>query len=326
MKILRATHLGLCFGVRDAIDLALGQTEPTTILGDLVHNETVLQQLRTKGVKIEHQVAGLSTRRVLITAHGASQRRMDEVRARGHEVVEATCPLVHAAHRSLRELVDVGFHPVIIGRRDHVEVRGMTEDLGEHDVIGTDEDVASVAERPRYGVVAQTTQPVERVRALVQRMRERFSGAEIRFVDTVCQPTKLRQNAAEDLARRCDLVIVIGGVNSNNTRELVATCRRHCERVYHVQTADDLHGTWLAGAETIGITAGTSTPDVVIAGVERWLQEFARFQMQLSEGGRGGRTTSEVVANGGTGGENGLSPGASVAPGRPLSARTELIS
>lgn len=326
MKILRATHLGLCFGVRDAIDLALGQTEPTTILGDLVHNETVLQQLRTKGVKIEHQVAGLSTRRVLITAHGASQRRMDEVRARGHEVVEATCPLVHAAHRSLRELVDAGFHPVIIGRRDHVEVRGMTEDLGEHDVIGTDDDLARLASRPRYGVVAQTTQPIERVRALVQGMRERFPGAEIRFVDTVCQPTKLRQNAAEELSRRCDLVIVIGGANSNNTRELVATCRRFCERVYHVQTAADLHGTWLAGAATIGITAGTSTPDVVIAGVERWLEEFARFQGQLSAGEQAGRTSNEMAANGARGGDGGLAPDPSAVPSRPVSVRTELIS
>ncbi len=325
MKILRATHLGLCFGVRDAIELALGQTEPTTILGDLVHNDTVLQQLRTKGVKIEHQVAGLSTRRVLITAHGASQRRMDEVRARGHEVVEATCPLVHAAHRSLRELVEAGFHPVIIGRRDHVEVRGMTEDLDGYDVIANDDDIVRLAFRPRFGVVAQTTQPIERVRALVQRMRECFPAAEIRFVDTVCQPTKLRQNAAEELARRCDLVLVIGGANSNNTRELVATCRRFCERVYHVQTAADLHGTWLAGAETIGITAGTSTPDVVIAGVERWLEEFARFQGRLAEGSPDARTNAERDPNG-TMGAGAPSPDRAGGVSVPTAGRAELIS
>lgn len=283
---MRATHLGMCFGVRDAIGLALGQTEPTTILGDLVHNETVLQELRAQGVRIEHEVAGVSTRRVVITAHGASQRRLREVRVRGHDVVEATCPLVHAAHRALQELVVAGYHPVIIGRPDHVEVRGMTEDLTEHDVLSGEDDVAGLRARARFGVVAQTTQPVDRVRRVVRRMRERFPDAEVRFVDTVCQPTKMRQNAAVELARRCDVVIVIGGAHSNNTRELVETCRKHCDRVYHVQTAGDLHGTWLAGATTIGLTAGTSTPDEVIDGVEGWLREFARFQDQLSEGTR----------------------------------------
>jgi 4-hydroxy-3-methylbut-2-enyl diphosphate reductase len=281
MKILRATHMGMCFGVRDAIALALGQTEPATILGDLVHNDTVLQQLRSQGVSLQQQVAEVSTQHVIITAHGASQRRLNEVRARGHTVIEATCPLVHSAHRALSGLVASGYHPVIIGRRDHVEVRGMTEDLEVYDVVLEDADLDHLAARPRFGVVAQTTQPIERVRQLVQRLRERFPGAEVRFIDTVCQPTKLRQNAAEELARQCDVVLVIGGAHSNNTRELAATCRRHCERVHHVQTAADLHATWLNNARTIGITAGTSTPDTVIDAVEQWLHEFARFQEQI---------------------------------------------
>jgi 4-hydroxy-3-methylbut-2-enyl diphosphate reductase len=281
MKILRATHLGMCFGVRDAIQLALGQTEPATILGDLVHNDSVLQQLRSQGVKIEHHVAGVSTRRVIITAHGASQVRLAEARARGLDVIEATCPLVHLAHRSLEELVRSGFHPVIIGKANHVEVRGMTEDLTEFDVIENEADLARLAARPRFGVMAQTTQPIQRVRGLVEQMRGRFPGAEIRFIDTVCQPTKLRQTAAEDLAGQCDLVVVIGGANSNNTRELVQTCRRFCDRVHHVQSAADLHATWFAGAHTIGLTAGTSTPDYLIDGVEEWLRDFGRFQEKL---------------------------------------------
>src|SRR6266404_6979097 len=128
-RVLRATHLGMCFGVRDAIRMALGQTEPITILGDLVHNETVLQQLRSQGVKIEHQAADISTRNVMITAHGASERTLDRIRERGLKVLEATCPLVHYAHRAVAKLVKEGCHPIIIGKRDHVEVRGLTEDL-----------------------------------------------------------------------------------------------------------------------------------------------------------------------------------------------------
>src|SRR2546426_11150047 len=110
MKILRAAHLGMCFGVRDAISLALNQTEPITILGDLVHNETVLQQLRSQGVNIQHQVADITTSRVMITAHGASELALGRIRERGLRVLEATCPLVHYAHRAVAKLVKDGYH------------------------------------------------------------------------------------------------------------------------------------------------------------------------------------------------------------------------
>ena len=142
------------------------EREPLTILGDLVHNETVLAELRAKGIRIEQQSAKVGTRTVMITAHGASERAMNETRQRGLNVLEATCPLVHVAHRSLAKLVREGFHPVIIGKRDHVEVRGMTEDLAEFDVVLAEEDVANLRERPRFGIVSQTTQPIEKVRHL----------------------------------------------------------------------------------------------------------------------------------------------------------------
>ena len=162
----------------------------------------------------------------MVTAHGASERVINETRGRGLNVLEATCPLVHVAHRSLARLVREGFHPVIIGRRDHVEVRGLTGDLDVFDVVLDEEDVAKLCERPRFGVVAQTTQPIDRVRHLVRLIRERFPRSEVCFIDTVCQPTKQRQNAAIELAHKCDVVVVIGGAHSNNTQELVKTCSR----------------------------------------------------------------------------------------------------
>lgn len=285
MKILRATHLGMCFGVRDAIALALSQSkaQPVTILGDLVHNETVLNTLREQGVKIEHQVADVTTPSVMITAHGASEQTLKRVREHGLNVLEATCPLVHHAHQAVARLVREGFHPVIVGKHDHVEVRGLTEDLAEFDVILSEQDIAALEERPRFGVAAQTTQPIEKVRHLVALIRERFSNSEVRFIDTVCQPTKQRQTAAIELARQCDVVIVIGGAHSNNTRELVGTCGRHCGRVHHIQDAAELRSTWFFEHDTIGITAGTSTPDETIQAVERWLNEFAEFQTKLAD-------------------------------------------
>lgn len=277
MKILRAEHLGMCFGVRDAIALALQQSaaQPLTILGELVHNETVLAALQEKGIAIQHDPGAVTTPAVMITAHGASERMMNRARERGLNLTEATCPLVQFAHRAVARLVDEGYHPVIVGKRDHVEVRGLTEDLKEFDIVLSDADVDGLQERPRFGIAAQTTQPVERVRHLVSLIRQRFPRSEVRFIDTVCQPTKQRQSAAIELAQRSDVVIVIGGAHSNNTRELVATCRRYCARVHHVLNAADMRAEWFAGTETVGITAGTSTPDAAIDEVELRIHRIA---------------------------------------------------
>jgi 4-hydroxy-3-methylbut-2-enyl diphosphate reductase len=279
MRIIRAEHLGMCFGVRDAIALAINQadTAPLTILGDLVHNATVLRTLRDKGIAFVRETPEAATSTVMVTAHGASQRRLSDARARGLTVVEATCPLVHVAHRAVASLVREGYHPIIIGQRDHVEVRGIIEDLEACDVVLHEQDVLALDEHPRIGIASQTTQPLDRVRHLVALIRRRFPASEIRFIDTVCKPTKQRQTAAVDVARRSDVVIVIGGANSNNTRELVNTCARYCARVHHVQTEWDLRAEWIAGVETIGITAGTSTPDDVIERIDRRLRELAEL-------------------------------------------------
>lgn len=277
MKIIRAEHLGMCFGVKDAIALALetARREPLTILGDLVHNEIVLAALKAKGITIEQQAKKVSTQTVMVTAHGASERALAQTRALGLNVLEATCPLVQVAHRAVLKLARDGFHPVIVGKRDHVEVRGLTGDLDDFDVVLTEAEILQLKERPRFGVAAQTTQPIEKVRLLANLLRRRFPNSEVRFVDTVCQPTKQRQHAAVELAQQCDVVIVIGGAHSNNTRELVDTCSRYCPRVHHVQTADDLREDWLQYAETLGITAGTSTPDGIIDQVDQRVRALA---------------------------------------------------
>jgi len=274
MQILRAEHLGMCFGVRDAIALALthGESAPLTILGDLVHNEAVLARLQASGIAAARTPLEVKTHRVMVTAHGASERTLANVRALGLETIEATCPLVQVAHQAIRTLVGEGYHPVIVGQRDHVEVRGLTDDLETFDVVLHDRDVLQLEGHPRLGVAAQTTQPIEKVRHLVALIRQRFPNSAVRFIDTVCYPTKQRQSAAIELARQCDVVIVVGGENSNNTRELVDTCRHHCSRVHHIQTESDIRSEWIAGAGTVGVTAGTSTPDDVIDRVERQLR------------------------------------------------------
>ena len=162
MKILRASHLGMCFGVRDAIALAVQHagTAPLTVLGDLVHNEAVLADLRARGIAVAADPADVETPTVMVTAHGASERKLAGARARGLHVVQATCPLVHVAHRAIKALLRDGYHPVIIGQRTHVEVRGLTGDLDEFDVVLDQADVEALAYHPRIGVAAQTTQPI----------------------------------------------------------------------------------------------------------------------------------------------------------------------
>ena len=282
----------MCFGVRDAIELALDRADvaPLTILGDLVHNTAVLAELRAKGIATVADVTQVTTKTVMVTAHGASERALAGVRARGLEVVEATCPLVHVGHRAIKALLRDGYHPVIIGVRTHVEVRGLIEDLDEFDVVLDEDDVNNLCERPRIGVAAQTTQPIERVRHLVELIRRRFPRSAVRFIDTVCQPTKQRQTAAIDLARKCDVVIVIGGANSNNTRELVTTCSRHCSHVHHIETESDLRVEWFSAARTVGITAGTSTPDSVIERIDGRIRQLGAEQPDLvSDAVRSGR-------------------------------------
>jgi len=280
MEVLKARHMGMCFGVRRAIARALAAAErqPLTILGDLVHNDSVLADLRARGIRTCTEPGDVDTATVMITAHGASEGRLAQLRARGLRVVNATCPLVRAAHRAVALLVSEGCHPVIVGQPGHVEVRGLTEDLDACDIVLGDEDVDGLQERPRFGIAAQTTQPIERVFRVAALIRQRFPGSGITTMNTVCLPTCLRQQSAEELARQADVILVVGGARSNNTRELAATCRRHCARVFLVQTAENVRAEWLEGAEVAGITAGTSTPDNIILDIETRVRALRRSE------------------------------------------------
>jgi 4-hydroxy-3-methylbut-2-enyl diphosphate reductase len=270
LTVLRAKHMGMCFGVRDAIHMAkrVGRARPLTILGQLVHNPKVLEDLKVQGVQFEDKPEAVETKVAMISAHGASERARIRARSEGLQLRDATCPLVHFAHKQIKELVKIGYHPVVIGRHGHVEVRGLTEDLAQVDVVLSEKDIDLLEFQPRFGVVAQTTQPIARVRELVEYLQVRFPESKVQFVDTVCQPTKQRQSAAEELARKSDMVLVVGGANSNNTRELCRTCAKYCDRVHHVQGPGDIRIEWLMEVNTLGITAGTSTPDAQIDAVE----------------------------------------------------------
>jgi 4-hydroxy-3-methylbut-2-enyl diphosphate reductase len=275
MRVLQAEVLGMCFGVRDALKAlqAIDRPEEVTIHGELVHNEVVLTQLGRRGFGMtrESDRNGLpETPTVLITAHGISDRERMRLRAAGKRIVDTTCPLVERVHRAAQALQAEGYHVLVIGRRGHVEVQGIVEDLHSCDVIQAPEEVGRYP-YDRLGVVCQTTTPERTVRAVREAIRARNPHAEVRFIDTVCHPTKDHQEALERVLGQVDAMVVVGGRNSNNTRELVALCRERNRPAFHVQGAADLDPAWFAGCRTVGLTAGTSTLDETIEEVRQAL-------------------------------------------------------
>ncbi len=280
MQVRMAEHLGMCFGVRDAIELALDLTRqgPVTILGDLVHNPDVVARMDAAGAVRVQDRREVRTPAVLLTAHGTADRVKLELRDQGLEVHDATCPLVARVHLALARLVAEGRHPVVIGQPQHVEVRGLVGDLDDYTVIHDAADLAQLDARlgrdpaARLGVVSQTTQPLERVEELVAALRARFPRADVRFIDTVCQPTKDRQEALRRLAAACDAVVVVGGPDSNNSRKLAELARHLGRPAYRVANALELRPEWFTPGAVVGLTAGTSTPDEVIDGVREWLE------------------------------------------------------
>jgi 4-hydroxy-3-methylbut-2-enyl diphosphate reductase len=279
MKIVLAEHFGMCFGVRDAIAQAVDLAEqgPLTILGELVHNPIVRERLLAQGVaEGSLDQSGATSGRVMITAHGASDARRAAWREDGFHVVDGTCPLVRHAHDQLKRLVAAGYFPVVIGKVGHVEVRGLTEDFPEARVVDLPSDILKFPRRDRYGVISQTTQPIDRVRALVAEIERLHPTSEVRYVDTVCKPTKDRQSALRQLIDVAEVIVVVGGRESNNTRQLVETCRASDRRAFHIERPDELRSEWFDGISVVGLTAGTSTLRETVDAVFRCLEEIAR--------------------------------------------------
>lgn len=276
MLVRRADAMGMCFGVRDALQVvdAVDAPERVTIHGELVHNELVTERLAARGFHQsgERDRGVPATQRVLVTAHGISDAERARLEGAGKELLDTTCPLVRRAHEAAQLLQAEGRRVVVIGRADHVEVRGIVEDLDRAIVVRDEQDVQAWGER-RLGVVCQTTTATERVDRVVLAIRRRNPGADVRLIDTVCNPTKARGAALEALLPQVDALVVVGGRASNNTLRLVARGRERGVRTLHVQRAEDLPPDWFDGVRCVGLTAGTSTlPETIDAVHERLLE------------------------------------------------------
>lgn len=280
MKIVRASALGMCFGVRDALDKArsIEHPEDVTIYGELVHNEDVTCELARRGFAVigeaERGSAFPVTPRVMITAHGICELERLRLIASGYQLIDTTCPLVKRAHEAARALEKMGCFVLVIGRRGHVEIDGLIGDLKRCDVVQSPAEVR-LYDEPLIGVVCQTTTAPALAGEILDRIRILNADSEIRYANTICRPTLDRQAAVRSLLVRIEALVVVGGKKSNNTKQLADMARAVGKACVLVQGADEIDPEWVAQFDTVGLTAGTSTPDDVIDAVYRKLLSIA---------------------------------------------------
>jgi len=242
-----------------------------TMLGDIVHNETVIKELAGKGVNVVSSPDEIPEEvPILLRAHGTTPAVEDELYGRGLTVLDATCPLVREIHKVIRELEKEGRRCLIVGDQGHDEVVGIAGQVHEAVVIATPEEARKLSTMKKAGVVSQSTQTQANLQAVVAELLPKV--LDLRVVNTICAPSRLNQREAERVARENELVIVIGSDTSANTKRLVEVVRRLNSNVIRIASADELDIEALKSVQSIGITAGASTPDAVIRDVIHTIQ------------------------------------------------------
>ena len=264
-EIILAEHAGFCFGVRRAIE-AVEQLpqQQVYILGQLVHNPQVVEKLKERGAQvIEREQLHIPKPgdTVVITAHGVPDSLKEEARQRGFNVIDTTCPLVTLVHDKGRDLEQQGYKVLLYGNKQHVEVKGTVGNLKDVTVVSDFVDLSELEGYDKVALISQTTMAVADYEEMQEKIKEKFSG--VKIVDTICNPTKVRQSSARELAPHVDIMVVIGGKNSSNTRHLNEVCSRYTQSI-HIEKPEELSPELFEGKKKIGVTAGASTPDWVI--------------------------------------------------------------
>lgn len=291
MRIVRAKALGFCFGVRRAIEVVEEAAEEwghIDSLGSIVHNPVVVDGLAAKGVQVVQGLDNVKSGTVAVTAHGRGPEIAAEAEKRGLGLIDATCPIVRKSQKAAQSLCADGFRLIIYGEQDHPEVQGVLAWTEGKGTAILDPEAEIDIPRRKVALLAQTTKSEESFAEFVGRFVNHNIGRinELRIVNTTCPETDERYHAARELAAECDLLIVVGGRNSANTRKLAQTCAATGVETYHIERAHEIKLAWLEGKETAGVTAGASTPDQSINEVVARLEKLG---MQLEAKRRRGR-------------------------------------
>jgi len=265
MEIKIAQPSGFCFGVKRSIDMVEKAVKDgkknIQIFGPIVHNPQQIKALEEKGVKMVNNIDEIQPGTLFIRAHGISPQVHEELKKKNVEIIDATCPFVNVEQNHAKKLHDEGYQVIIIGEKNHPEALGAQGYAPGSLIIGSVEEAKSLKEVPKIGAVVQTTLEPEEVAKIVAELYHK--AKEVRVYNTICQSTKMRQPAAKQLAQEVDLMIVVGGKNSGNTRRLAEVSSR-IKTTYHIETAAELKKEWFKGVKKVGISAGASTPDFII--------------------------------------------------------------
>jgi 4-hydroxy-3-methylbut-2-enyl diphosphate reductase len=277
MKILIAKDAGYCFGVRDAVNLAYETAEDhgdVYMLGHIVHNENVVKDLDEAGAKVVGKLKDVPKGKpIMFRAHGTSTKVWEKAQKQNMNIIDATCPLVKEIHDEVIKLEKEGRKIIIIGDHGHDEVVGIASQIKDPIIVATPDEAQKLRKMKKAGIVSQSTQTIENVQEIINILMTKVF--DLRFVNTICFPTKRNQQQLKDLSEKCDVMVVIGSFTSANSNRLTQLALERNDRSYQVTSADDLNSNWFNESDVVGITAGASTPDNIIKNVTEKIKSFS---------------------------------------------------
>jgi len=278
MKLIIAKDAGYCFGVRDAVHLAYetaNQDGDLYMLGHIVHNENVVKELDDAGAKVVRKLKDVPDGKpIMFRAHGTATTVWGVAQKKDMNIVDATCPLVKEIHDEVIKLEKEGRQIIIIGDHGHDEVIGIASQVKEPIIVATPDEANQLRKMKKIGVVSQSTQTIENVQDIINILMTKVF--DLRFVNTICFPTKRNQQQLKDLSEKCDVIVVIGSFTSANSKRLTQLAEERNDRSYQVTCADDLNPEWFDDSDVVGITAGASTPDNIIEDVTAKIKSFSK--------------------------------------------------
>ena len=282
MEVLLADKCGFCPGVRNAIQLARQTLEKESnvySLGQIIHNKDIVDELAQVGLKavdsVEDIPAGDGT--VIIRSHGATKQQVQQIKDKGLDIVNATCVLVKRVQKIAHQLSDEGYNVVVIGDADHPEIKAVVGYASNVVVVGNENDIENLDTKSKLGIICQTTESPEHFAEMVGLIAKK-GFSELKIINTLCKETKNRQVSAVELCQKVDVMFVLGGLNSANTKKLAQMCKKYNNRTFHLQNVSELDIRVLSGAKCAGVTAGASTPDRVI---DQFVNELKRVESSL---------------------------------------------
>ena len=278
MKVVIAKDAGYCFGVRDAVNMAYDASEKNGevyMLGDIVHNENVVSDLKKIGTKVVDSLDDVpADKPILFRAHGTVNKLWDDAKNKKMNIIDATCPLVHEIHSEVKKLAKDKRQIIVIGDHGHDEVVAIADQVPSTIVISSKEEAQKLKKFKKAGVVSQSTQMIENVQEIINILMTKIF--DLHFVNTICYPTKRNHEQIKELANSLDLMIIIGSFTSANSKRLTELAKQRNKNTYQVTCAEDLDVKWFKSIESVGISAGASTPDYLIEGVANRIKEFKK--------------------------------------------------